>query len=162
MKKKDVSERQDFLLKQNLIQDLHCEMGILASDVEKEEKAHQSLLKRSNLSENKFPVYEPRSGGITFKDTHCKNGNPRPNGDCMSMDTPSFCHGSPLAESAHVSYELKKAPTSCSLQEKPTHPSEKFVKEDNLDKASPTNIEYFRKKKSFDEKDGKMAACVKS
>ncbi|XP_069605744.1 microtubule-associated serine/threonine-protein kinase 4 isoform X6 [Ranitomeya imitator] len=162
MKKKDVSERQDFLLKQNLIQDLHCEMGILASDVEKEEKAHQSLLKRSNLSENKFPVYEPRSGGITFKDTHCKNGNPRPNGDCMSMDTPSFCHGSPLAESAHVSYELKKAPTSCSLQEKPTHPSEKFVKEDNLDKASPTNIEYFRKKKSFDEKDGSLCQVLKS
>ncbi|XP_077142583.1 microtubule-associated serine/threonine-protein kinase 4 isoform X2 [Ranitomeya variabilis] len=158
MKKKDISERQDFLLKQNLIQDLHCEMGILASDVEKEEKAHQSLLKRSNLSENKFPVYEPRSGGITFKDTHCKNGNPRPNGACMSMDTTSFCH----AESAHVSYELKKAPTSCSLQEKPTHPSEKFVKEDNLDKASPTNIEYFRKKKSFDEKDGSLCQVLKS
>ncbi|XP_073440306.1 microtubule-associated serine/threonine-protein kinase 4 isoform X7 [Dendrobates tinctorius] len=162
MKKKDVSERQDFLLKQNLIQDLHCEMGILASDVEKEEKVHQSLLKRSNLSENKFPVYEPRSGGITFKDTHCKNGNPRPNGACMSMDTPSFCHGSPVAESAHVSYELKKAPTSCSLQEKLTHPSEKFVKEDNVDKASTTNIEYFRKKKSFDEKDGSLCQVLKS
>ncbi|KAM4050705.1 microtubule-associated serine/threonine-protein kinase 4 isoform 3-T3 [Anomaloglossus baeobatrachus] len=162
MKKKDVSERQDFLLKQNLIQELCSDMGILGPDVEKEEKAHQSLLKRSNISENKFPVYEPRSGGITFKDTHCKNGNPRPNAASISMDNPSFCHGSPVAESAHVSYELKKAPASCSLQEKLAHPSEKFVKEDNLDKASSTNIEYFRKKKSFEEKDGSLCQVLKS
>lgn len=162
MKIKDVSERQDFLLKQNIIQDLHNEMAILASDVEKEEKAHQSLLKRSSLSENKFPAYEPRSGGVTFKDTHCKSRNPRPNGACMSMDTQSFCHGSPFAESAHISYELKKAPTSCSLQEKLNHSSEKFVKEDNLDKAPPTNIDYFRKKKSFDEKDGNLCQVLKS
>ncbi|KAM3939125.1 microtubule-associated serine/threonine-protein kinase 4 isoform 2-T2 [Leptodactylus fuscus] len=162
MKKKDVSERQDFLLKQNIIQDLHNEIGILASDVEKEEKAHQSLLKRSSLSESKFPAYEPRSGGITFKDSHCKSVNPRPNGPGMSADSQSFCHGSPVAESAHVSYELKKAPTSCSLQEKLNHPSEKFVKEDNLDKTSPTNMDYFRKKKSFEEKDGSLCQVLKS
>ncbi|XP_075695025.1 microtubule-associated serine/threonine-protein kinase 4 isoform X4 [Rhinoderma darwinii] len=162
LKKKDVSERQDFILKQNIIQDLHSEMGILSSDVEKEEKAHQSLLKRPNLSENKFPAYEPRSGGITFKDTNCKNGNPRPNGACMSLDSQSFCHSSSVAESAHISYELKKAPTSCSLQENLNYPSEKFVKEDNLDKATATNIDYFRKKKSFEEKDSNMCQVLKS
>ncbi|XP_056397532.1 microtubule-associated serine/threonine-protein kinase 4 isoform X3 [Hyla sarda] len=162
MKKKDVSERQDFLLKQNIIQDLHSEMVILSSDVEKEEKAHQSLMKRSSLSESKFPVYEPRSGGITFKDTYCKNGNPRQNGACMSMDTQSFCHGLPVAESAHVSYELKKAPTSCSLQEKLNHTSEKFVKEDNSEKVPPTNIDYFRMKKSFEDKDGSLCQVLKS
>ncbi|KAG8598731.1 hypothetical protein GDO81_002717 [Engystomops pustulosus] len=162
MKKKDVSERQDFLLKQNIIQDLHNEIGILASDVEKEEKAHQSLLKRSSLSENKFPAYEPRSGGITFKDSHCKSVNPRPNGTGISVDTQSFCHSSPVAESAHVSYELKKGPTSCSLQEKLNHSSEKFVKQDNLDMPQQTNIDYFRKKKSFEEKDGSLCQVLKS
>ncbi|XP_066458912.1 microtubule-associated serine/threonine-protein kinase 4 isoform X3 [Eleutherodactylus coqui] len=162
MKKKDVSERQDFLLKQSIIQDLHSEMVILASDVEKEEKAHQSLVKRSSLSENKFPVYEHRSGAITFKDTHCKSGNPRPNGAGISVENQSFGHSQPVAESAHISYELKKAPTACSLQEKLNHPSEKFAKEDNLDKAPPTNFDYFRKKKSFEEKDSSLCQVLKS
>ncbi|XP_044132069.1 microtubule-associated serine/threonine-protein kinase 4 isoform X3 [Bufo gargarizans] len=160
MKKKDVSERPDFLLKQNIMQDLHSEMGILALDVEKEEKPHQILIKRSNLSENKFPMYEPRSGGVTFKDAHCKNS--WPNGAGISVDNQSFCHSSTVAESAHISYELKKAPASCTLQEKLNYPSEKFVKEDNLDKTAPTNVDYFRKKKSFEEKDSSLCQVLKS
>ncbi|XP_075038670.1 microtubule-associated serine/threonine-protein kinase 4 isoform X3 [Mixophyes fleayi] len=162
LKKKEMSERPDFLLKQNIIQDLHNEIGYQASEVEKEEKAHQTILRRSNISENKFSAYETCSVGTMFKDTHCKSVNSRPNGANISLDPNSFCQGPPVADTAHVSYELKKAPTSCSLQDKLVHPSDKVIKDDNLDKSPPSNIDYFRKIKSFEEKDAGFCPTLKS
>ncbi|XP_063819490.1 microtubule-associated serine/threonine-protein kinase 4 isoform X3 [Pseudophryne corroboree] len=162
IKKKEMSERSDFLLKQNITQELHNEIGHQAAEVEKEEKAHQTVLRRSNIADNKFATYEPCSAGIMFKDTHCKSANPRPNGANACADPHLFCHGSPLADTAHLSYELKKAPTSSSLQEKILHPPDKVIKDDNLEKSPPTNIDFFRMKKSFEEKDGGFCPALKS
>ncbi|XP_077318782.1 microtubule-associated serine/threonine-protein kinase 4 isoform X3 [Lithobates pipiens] len=158
IKKKDISERQDFLLKQNIISDLHSEIRHQLTEADKDDKAQ---IKRSAISENKFSTYETRSGGIMFKESPCKSLSSRPNGTSLSLDSQSFNHSSPVAETAHMSYELKKGPTSSSFQEKLAHPSEKGIKDDPLDKPATANIDYFRKKKSFEDKDGSLCPVLK-
>ncbi|CAI9547437.1 unnamed protein product [Staurois parvus] len=161
IKKKDISERQDFLLKQNIISDLHSEIRHQLTEADKDDKAQ---LKRSAISENKFPAFDTRPGGILFKEAPCKSISSRPNGTSLSLDSQSFSHSSPVAETAHMSYELKKGPTSSSsssLQEKLAHPSEKGIKDDQLDKPATANTDYFRKKKSFEDKDGSICPVLK-
>ncbi|KAM9330985.1 microtubule-associated serine/threonine-protein kinase 4 [Gastrophryne carolinensis] len=158
IKQKDICERQEFLLKQSIKTDLHADIGHYLTESEKDDKAQ---LKRSSLSDNKFPAYENRSGGLIFKESHCKGIGSRPNGTNLSFDTQPFIHASPVAESAHMSYELKKGPTSCSLQDKITHVPDKGVKDDNSDKSTLANIDYFRKKKSFEDKDGNLCPVLK-
>lgn len=159
VKKKDISERQDFLLKQTIISDLHGEIRHQFTEAEKDDKAQ---LKRSAISENKFPAFDSRSGGIMFKESLCKSISSRSNGTSLFLDSQSFNHSSPVAETAHMSYELKKGPAlSSSLQEKLAHPSDKGIKDDQLDKPATANIDYFRKKKSFEDKDGNLCPILK-
>lgn len=157
IKNKDISERQDFLLKQNIISDLHSEIRHQLTETDKDDKAQ---IKRSAISENKFSAYDTRSGGIMFKEAPCKSISSRPNGTSLSLDSQSFNHSSPVAETAHMSYELKKGPTASSLQEK-AHPYDKGIKDDPLDKPATANLDYFRKKKSFEDKDGSLCPVLK-
>ncbi|XP_072272434.1 microtubule-associated serine/threonine-protein kinase 4 isoform X2 [Pyxicephalus adspersus] len=156
IKKKDISERQEFILKQNIISDLHGEIRHQLTEIEKDDKAQ---LKRSTISENKFSAYDSRSAGIMFKEAPCKSISSRANGTSLSVDSQSFNHCSPVAETAHMSYELKKGPTS--LQEKLTYSSDKVTKDDQLDKPATANMDYFRKKKSFEDKDGSLCSVLK-
>ncbi|KAM5194772.1 microtubule-associated serine/threonine-protein kinase 4 [Mantella aurantiaca] len=156
IKKKDISERQDFLLKQTLT-DLHSEIRHQFTEIDKDDKAQ---LKRSAIIENKFPAFDSRSGGLMFKEAPCKSISSRPIGTSLSLDSQSFNHSSSVAETAHMSYELKKGPSS-SLQEKLTNPSDKSIKDDQLDKPATANIDYFRKKKSFEDKDGSLCPVLK-
>ncbi|XP_075446537.1 microtubule-associated serine/threonine-protein kinase 4 isoform X4 [Ascaphus truei] len=178
MKKKSISERPDSLLKQNIAHDLHSEleMSTTLTAEEKEEKTH-NLTNRSDIYENKIVACESRSGGVMFKETHCKSVKTRSNGGNITLDAQVFCHGSQLTETGHISYEFKKPPTSCSLQEKLPHSSDWLinVKEENGDKALPakefvrfervegtlSNIDYFRKKKCED-KDSSLCPVLKS
>ncbi|KAM8960296.1 microtubule-associated serine/threonine-protein kinase 4 isoform 2-T2 [Pelodytes ibericus] len=162
LKKKDMLERQDSLLKQSMIYDLHNDLGAASTltEEDKEERGPQNLIKRSSMSENKFAAYESRPGGLLFKEAHCKSIASRSNGANLSLDAQSFSHGSQPAETAHISYELKKNPASCGLQEKLPLSSEKALKDETSDKS--VSVEYFRKKKSFDEKDGSLCPILQT
>ncbi|XP_063310153.1 microtubule-associated serine/threonine-protein kinase 4 isoform X1 [Pelobates fuscus] len=156
MKKQDMLERQDSILKQNIILDLHNDLSNanLLGQEEKEQREHANPLKRSSISESKGSAYESWSGGILYKDAYCKGINSRANGANISLEAQQFCHGAQPPETAHISYELKKNPASCSLQEKLPHLSDRILKDESLEKS--TSIDYFRKKKSFEEKDGSL------
>ncbi|KAG8456546.1 hypothetical protein GDO86_002360 [Hymenochirus boettgeri] len=157
MKKKDISERQDNLLKQSLFYDLHNEVsnGATLGTDQKEEKMNPNLIKRTNAPENRLSPYESRSGGLMFKDTQGKNVNSRLNRG--SMDSPLYCHGFQSGENVHVSYEAKKLQDSCDRTLN--------VRDENLDKQSTpctANNELLRKKKSLEEKESTLCSVLKS
>uniref|UniRef100_A0A8C5LWR3 non-specific serine/threonine protein kinase n=1 Tax=Leptobrachium leishanense TaxID=445787 RepID=A0A8C5LWR3_9ANUR len=154
MKKKDILDRQDSLLKQSMLHDFQNDQRSVNSlgQEEKEETQFSNSLKRASVSENKFSTYENRSVAHIYKDGLCKSINSRANSANISLDTQLFCHAAQTPpETAHISYELKKNPPSASLQDKLPHSSERMLKEEILDKS--TSVDYYRKKKSFDEKD---------
>ncbi|KAM4708305.1 microtubule-associated serine/threonine-protein kinase 4 [Discoglossus pictus] len=179
LKKKDISERQDSLLKQSITYDLQSEIEIpstLAAE-EKDEKINQNSLKKSNVPESKITSFEIRPGAVIFKDTSCKSVNSRSNGSNISVDAQIFCHGSQNAEVGHMSYEFKKTSTSA-LQEKFHVSSERIfcARDEHLDKSLQTkepirfemgdgklqNNDYFRMKKSFEDKDSSLSPVLKS
>ncbi|XP_041436464.1 microtubule-associated serine/threonine-protein kinase 4 isoform X3 [Xenopus laevis] len=156
MKKKDMPERQDSLLKQSLMHDLHNELGspITVAEQEKEDKSYQNLIKRTNLSEHRLTTYESR-GGIMFKDTLNKGVISRTNGGFM--DGQLHGHGPQAAENVHISCEIKKASSSCDRVV--------LARDDNVDKASSActaNSELLRKKKSLEEKESTLCLVLKS
>ncbi|KAM4808302.1 microtubule-associated serine/threonine-protein kinase 4 [Rhinophrynus dorsalis] len=163
IKKKEIPERQDCLLKQIIIHDLHSELGSPAVLAE-EEKSYPNLIKRSNISENKVAAYDGRFGGFMFKEAHYMNVNSRSNGVAnISLDASSHSHGSQCAETGHLT-EFKKPTTSCSLQDKLSHSSDRIVnsRDENQDKLTPTNTEFIRRKISFEDKDGSLCPNLKS
>ncbi|XP_053557321.1 microtubule-associated serine/threonine-protein kinase 4 isoform X2 [Bombina bombina] len=179
IKQKDISERQDILLKQSTTQDLHSEMNIsttLTSE-ENDSKIHDNLIKRSNAVEGKSSTYDGRSGNTLLKDAHCKSINGRLDGANTSLDPQRFNHGPQPAEKGHI-YEFKKSTTSCALQSKLHNSSDRslIAKDELLDKSTPIkesvrfevvegklqSSDYFRKKKSFEEKDGNLCPTLKS
>ncbi|OCU02454.1 hypothetical protein XELAEV_18008218mg [Xenopus laevis] len=157
MKKKDKPERQDSLLKQSLMHDLHNELSnpITVAEQEKEDKSFQNLIKRTNLSEHRLTTYESRSGGIMFKDTLSKSVISRSNGGCI--DGQLHGHGPQAAENVHISCEIKKVPSSCDRVI--------LARDDNVDTAPPActaNSELIRKKKSLEEKESTLCLVLKS
>ncbi|NXK47792.1 MAST4 kinase, partial [Chauna torquata] len=142
---------------------------------ERDKKAFQKVLERSNQFETKIVALETQSAGGILKDTLQKNANLRSN-DYVASDA-QMCHGPPLNELSHISCDFKRTSPPCTLQDVPCQSSDRMlnVKGENTDKNVPTkesfkyerldgklaNIDYLRKKMSFEEKDEGVCPVLK-
>ncbi|NWI83336.1 MAST4 kinase, partial [Dryoscopus gambensis] len=143
---------------------------------ERDRKAFQKVLERSNQFETKIVTVETQSAGGILKDTLQKNANLRSN-DGVALDAQMLCHGPPPNELSHTSYDFKRVSPSCTLQDVLPQSSDRMLngKGENTDKIVPTkefvkferldgklaNIDYLRKKVSIDEKDDSVCPVLK-
>ncbi|KAF2976882.1 hypothetical protein EK904_015041 [Melospiza melodia maxima] len=143
---------------------------------ERDRKAFQKVLERSNQFEPKVVTVETQSAGGILKDTLQKNANLRSN-DGVALDGHMLSHGPPPNELSHISYDFKRISPSCTLQDVLPQSSDKILsgKGENTDKIVPTkefvkferldgklaNIDYLRKKMSIEEKDDSVCPGLK-
>ncbi|XP_048705889.2 microtubule-associated serine/threonine-protein kinase 4 isoform X4 [Caretta caretta] len=178
MKKQDLAEKQDCLQKASTIHEPcgESENPATLRLEERDKKTFQKALERSNHFETKITALETPSVGGILKDTLHKNANMRPN-DSVPLDTHMPCHGPPLHELSHLSYDFKRISPPCTLQDVLPHSSDRLLngKGENTDKNAPTkefvkferidgklaNIDYLRKKMSFEEKGDSLCPVLK-
>ncbi|NXW43630.1 MAST4 kinase, partial [Nyctiprogne leucopyga] len=143
---------------------------------ERDKKAFQKVLEKSNQFETKIVALETESAGGILKDTLQKNANLRSNDD-VALDGQILCHGPPPNELSHISYEFKRISPPCTLQDALPQSSDRMLngKGENTDKNVPTkefvkferldgklaNIDYLRKKMSIEEKDDSVCPVLK-
>ncbi|NXW57187.1 MAST4 kinase, partial [Eurystomus gularis] len=143
---------------------------------ERDKKAFQKVLERSNQFETKMVALETQSAGGILKDTLQKNANLRSN-DSVALDAQVLCHGPPPSELSHISYDFKRISPPCTLQDVLPQSSDRMLggKGENTDKNVPAkefvkferldgklaNIDYLRKKMSFEEKDDSVCPVLK-
>ncbi|NXF46618.1 MAST4 kinase, partial [Oceanites oceanicus] len=143
---------------------------------ERDKKAFQKVLERSNQFETKIVALETQSAGSILKDTLQKNTNLRSN-DGVALDAQMLCHGPPPNELSHISYDFKRISPPCTLQDVLPQSSDRMLngKSENTDKNVPTkefvkferldgklaNIDYLRKKMSIEEKDDSVCPVLK-
>ncbi|XP_059689903.1 microtubule-associated serine/threonine-protein kinase 4 [Gavia stellata] len=142
---------------------------------ERDKKAFQKVLERSNQFETKIVALETQSAGGILKDTLQKNANLRSND--VALDTQMLCHGPPPNDLSHTSYDFKRISPPCTLQDVLPQSSDRTLngKGENTDKNVPTkefvkfersdgklaNIDYLRKKMSIEEKDDSVCPVLK-
>uniref|UniRef100_A0ABM5FTR8 non-specific serine/threonine protein kinase n=1 Tax=Pogona vitticeps TaxID=103695 RepID=A0ABM5FTR8_9SAUR len=181
VKKQDLAEKQEYLQKASTVHELcgESECSVISGLEERDgKKSFQKALERSNHFENKIVALETtQSLGGMLKDTLQKNASMRSN-DFTASDAHVSCHGLPLNEFSHLSYDFKRTPPPCTLQDGLPSSSDKILnaKGENVDKNAPTkefvkferldsklaNIDYLRKKMSFEEKDDSPCPVLKS
>ncbi|XP_048358620.1 microtubule-associated serine/threonine-protein kinase 4 isoform X10 [Sphaerodactylus townsendi] len=180
VKKQDPAEKQDYLQKASTVHEPsgESESPVTSCLEEKEgKKTFQKTMERSNHSEAKFAAPETQLVGGMLKDTLQKNANMRSN-DCTASDVHTPCHGPSLNEFSHLSYDFKRISPPCTLQDVLPQSSDKMLngKGENADKIAPmkefvkcerldnklANIDYLRKKMSFEEKDDSPCPVLKS
>ncbi|XP_009990245.1 PREDICTED: microtubule-associated serine/threonine-protein kinase 4, partial [Tauraco erythrolophus] len=143
---------------------------------ERDKKAFQKVLERSNQFETKIVALETQSAGGILKDTLQKNANLRSN-DSVALDAQMLCLGPPPNELGHISYDFKRISPPCTLQDVLPQSSDRILngKGENADKNVPTkefvkferldgklaNIDYLRKKMSIEEKDDSACPVLK-
>ncbi|NWR23534.1 MAST4 kinase, partial [Emberiza fucata] len=143
---------------------------------ERDKKAFQKVLERSNQLETKIITVETQSAGGILKDSLQKNANLRSN-DGVALDGQMLSHGPPPNELSHTSYDFKRISPSCTLQDVLPQSSDKILngKGENTDKIVPAkefvkferldgklaNIDYLRKKMSIEEKDDSVCPGLK-
>ncbi|XP_040977552.1 microtubule-associated serine/threonine-protein kinase 4-like [Aquila chrysaetos chrysaetos] len=142
---------------------------------ERDKKAFQKVLERSNQFETKIVALETQSAGGILKDTLQKNASLRSN-DCIALDA-QMCHGPLLNDLSHISYDFKRISPPCTLQDvlpqssdrmlngkgentDENVPMKEFVKFERLD-GKLANIDYLRKKMPFEEKDDSICPVLK-
>ncbi|XP_054137765.1 microtubule-associated serine/threonine-protein kinase 4 isoform X3 [Melozone crissalis] len=179
LKVKVVMKKQDFAEKANAaIREPSSEPEIpnTLRLEERDKKAFQKVLERSNQFEAKIVTVETQSAGGILKDTLQKNANLRSN-DGVALDGQMLSHGPPPNELSHLSYDFKRISPSCTLQDVLPQSSDKILsgKGENTDKIVPTkefvkferldgklaNIDYLRKKMSIEEKDDSVCPGLK-
>nr|XP_056703839.1 microtubule-associated serine/threonine-protein kinase 4 isoform X2 [Euleptes europaea] len=180
VKKQDLAEKQEYLQKASTVHEpsVESENPVTTCLEEKEgKKTFQKAMERPNHSEAKIAALETHLVGGMLKDALQKNANMRSN-DCTASDVHAPCHGPPLNEFSHLSYDFKRISPPCTLQDVLPQSSDKMLngKGENTDKTAPTkefvkcerldnklaNIDYFRKKMSFEEKDDSPCPVLKS
>ncbi|XP_054042805.1 microtubule-associated serine/threonine-protein kinase 4 isoform X2 [Rissa tridactyla] len=143
---------------------------------ERDKKAFQKVLERSNQFETKIVALDTQSAGGILKDTLQKNANLRSN-DGVALDAQLLFHGPPPNELGHISYDFKRISPPCTLQDVLPQSSDRILngKGENTDKNVPTkefvkferldgklaNIDYLRKKMSIEEKDDSVCPVLK-
>ncbi|NWI51216.1 MAST4 kinase, partial [Calyptomena viridis] len=143
---------------------------------ERDKKAFQKVLERSNQFETKIVALETQSAGGILKDTLQKSVNLRSN-DGVALDAQMLCHGPPPSELSHISYDFKRISPPCTLQDVLPQSSDRMLngKGENTDKVVPAkefvkferldgklaNIDYLRKKMSIEEKDDSVCPALK-
>ncbi|XP_064294385.1 microtubule-associated serine/threonine-protein kinase 4 isoform X1 [Phalacrocorax carbo] len=179
LKVKIVMKKQDFAEKANAA--IHEPSSETESPntlrlEERDKKAFQKVLERSNQFETKIVALETQSAGGILKDTLQKNANLRSN-DGVALDAQMLCHGPPLNELSQSSYDFKRISPPCTLQDVLPQSSDRMPngKGENTDKNVPTkefvkferldgklaNIDYLRKKMSIEEKDDSVSPVLK-
>ncbi|NWY03182.1 MAST4 kinase, partial [Nothoprocta ornata] len=180
LKVKIVMKKQDFAEKSSTIHEPSCEPenpNLTTFRLEeRDKKAFQKVLERSNQFETKIVTLETQSAGGILKDTLQKNANLRSN-DCVALDAQMLCHGSTPNELSHISYDFKRISPPCTLQDALPQSSDRtlngkgentdknvsakeFVRFERLD-GKLANIDYLRKKMSFEEKDDSVCPVLK-
>nr|XP_047935505.1 microtubule-associated serine/threonine-protein kinase 4 isoform X11 [Anser cygnoides] len=179
LKVKIVMKKQDFAEKANAALHEHSSEPENPNTLrleERDKKAFQKVLERSNQFETKIVALETQSAGGILKDTLQKNANLRSN-ECIALEAQTLCHGPPLSEFSHLSCDFKRTSPPCTLQDVPSQSSDRMFngKGENTDKNVPTkefvkyerldgklaNIDYLRKKLSFEEKDESVCPVLK-
>ncbi|XP_068522073.1 microtubule-associated serine/threonine-protein kinase 4 isoform X4 [Anas acuta] len=179
LKVKIVMKKQDFAEKANTALHEHSSEPEIPNTLrleERDKKAFQKVLERSNQFETKIIALETQSAGDILKDTLQKNANLRSN-ECVALEAQTLCHGPPLSEFSHLSCDFKRTSPPCTLQDVPSQSSDRMFngKGENTDKNVPTkefvkyerldgklaNIGYLRKKLSFEEKDESVCPVLK-
>ncbi|NXR02753.1 MAST4 kinase, partial [Sagittarius serpentarius] len=143
---------------------------------ERDKKAFQKVLERSNQFETKIVTLETQSASGILKDTLQKNANLRSN-DAVALDAQMLCHGLPPNELSHISFDFKRISPPCTLQDVLPQSSDRILngKGENTDKNVPAkefvkferldgklaNIDYLRKKMSIEEKDDSVCPVLK-
>ncbi|NXY70969.1 MAST4 kinase, partial [Glareola pratincola] len=143
---------------------------------ERDKKAFQKVLERSNQFETKIVALDIQSTGGILKDTLQKNANLRSN-DGVALDVQMLCHGPSPNELSHISYDFKRISPPCTLQDMLPQSSDRMLngKGENTDKNVPTkefvkferldsklaNIDYLRKKMSIEEKEDSVCPVLK-
>ncbi|XP_044302029.1 microtubule-associated serine/threonine-protein kinase 4 isoform X5 [Varanus komodoensis] len=179
VKKQDLAEKQEYLQKSSTVHEVsgESESSVTSSLEERDgKKAFQKAMERSNHFDAKIATLEAQSGGM-LKDTLQKNASLRSN-DYITSDTHALCHGPLLNELSHLSYDFKRMSPPCTLQDVLPYSSDKmptgkgenvdknasakeFIKFERLD-SKVANIDYLRKKMSFEEKDDSPCPVGKS
>ncbi|XP_010292975.1 PREDICTED: microtubule-associated serine/threonine-protein kinase 4-like, partial [Phaethon lepturus] len=179
LKVKIVTKKQDFTEKANAVipePSSESENPNTLRLEERDKKAFQKVLERSNQFETKIVALETQSAGGILRDTLQKNANLRSN-DGVALDAQMLCHGPPPNEVSHISYDFKRISPPCTLQDVLPQSSDRMPngKGENTDKNVPTkefikferldgklaNIDYLRKKMSIEEKDDSVCPVLK-
>lgn len=180
MKKQELGEKQEHLQKASSGHEHFGESENLANSCQGErdnKKIFPKPSERSNHFEMKVAVLETQSVGDMLKDTLQKNANMRSN-DGSASDVHTPCHGPPLNELSHLSYDFKRILPPCLAQDLLPHssdnaskgkgesgdkttPTKEFVKFERLDNKH-ANIDYLRKKMTFEEKEESPCPGLKS
>ncbi|XP_061873203.1 microtubule-associated serine/threonine-protein kinase 4 isoform X3 [Colius striatus] len=143
---------------------------------ERDKKAFQKVLERSNQFETKIVALETQSAGGILKDTLQKNANLRSN-DGVALDAQMMCQGPPPNELSPISCDFKRISPPCTPQDVLPQSSDRMLngKGENTDKNVPTkefvkferldgklaNIDYLRKKMCIEEKDDSVCPVLK-
>ncbi|KAK1199248.1 MAST4 kinase, partial [Pygoscelis papua] len=175
LKVKIVMKKQDFAEKANAPSSEPENPNTLRLE-ERDKKAFQKVLERSNQFETKIVALETQSAGGILKDTLQKNANLRSN-DGIALDAQMLCHGPPPNELSHISCDFKRISPPCTLQDVLPQSSDRMLngKGENTDKNVPTkefvkferldgklpNVDYLRKKMSIEEKDDSVCPVLK-
>ncbi|KAF1547318.1 Microtubule-associated serine/threonine-protein kinase 4, partial [Eudyptula minor] len=175
LKVKIVMKKQDFAEKANAPSSEPENSNTLRLE-ERDKKAFQKVLERSNQFETKIVALETQSAGGILKDTLQKNANLR-SSDGIALDAQMLCHGPPPNELNHISYDFKRISPPCTLQDVLPQSSDRMLngKGENTDKNVPTkefvkferldgklaNVDYLRKKMSIEEKDDSVCPVLK-
>ncbi|NXX97533.1 MAST4 kinase, partial [Centropus bengalensis] len=173
MKKQDLAEKANVAIHEPSSEPENPNASRLE---ERDKKAFQKVLERSNQFETKIVALETQSVGGILKDTLQKNVNLRSN-DNAAFDAQMLCHGPLPSEPIHISYDFKRIPPPCTLQDVLPQSSDRMLngKGENTDKIAPTkefvkferldgklaNIDYLRKKMSIEEKDDSVCPGLK-
>ncbi|KAM9101918.1 microtubule-associated serine/threonine-protein kinase 4 isoform 2-T2 [Sarcophilus harrisii] len=181
LKVKVVTKKQDFPEKQESLQKSH---DFPCSDLEnlaalrleeREKKTYQKTLERSNNFDNRVTMQEASSLLISsLLHKNVASGKPS---DAVPLDAQVACHRLPLNEHSLSSHDYKRPPP-CLLQDMLTFPPDRSAsgKGDGIEKTSQAkefskfdkfdiklaNIDYLRKKMSFEEKDDSLNSVLKS
>ncbi|KAF1473713.1 Microtubule-associated serine/threonine-protein kinase 4, partial [Megadyptes antipodes antipodes] len=175
LKVKIVMKKQDFAEKANAPSSEPENSNTLRLE-ERDKKAFQKVLERSNQFETKIVALETQSAGGILKDTLQKKANLR-SSDGIALDAQMLCHGPPPDELSHISYDFKRISPPCTLQDVLPQSSDRMLngKGENTDKNVPTkefvkferldgklaNVDYLRKKMSIEEKDDSVCPVLK-
>ncbi|XP_061214883.1 microtubule-associated serine/threonine-protein kinase 4-like [Neopsephotus bourkii] len=179
LKVKIVMKKQDFAEKSNAA--VH-ECGSEPENAntlrleERDKKAFQKVLERSNQFETKIVALETQSVGGILKDTLQKNANLRSN-DGAALDVQMLCHGPLPNELGYISCDFKRISPPSTLQDVLPQSADRMLngKGENTDKNVPTkefvkferldgklvNTDYRRKKVSIEEKDDSVCPMLK-
>ncbi|XP_027719202.1 microtubule-associated serine/threonine-protein kinase 4 isoform X3 [Vombatus ursinus] len=183
LKAKVVTKKQDFPEKQESLQKSHEPCSDLENLAtlrleEREKKTYQKTLERSSNFDNRVAMQETTSlSSLSVSSLLHKNAAGVKSGDGLPLDAQGVCHRLPLSEHSLSSHEHKRLPPPCLLQDMLAHPAERLAggKGDGVEKASQakefskfekfdgklTNIDYLRKKMSFEEKDDSLSSVLK-